>query len=66
MPSSVTTIRLKPSPRIVGFDCPEPILIALTPGIPLSDCMRLPVKFVCKYDLSMRTVLTEDDICVSF
>ena len=48
IPSSVTANRLKPKPRIVGFDCPEPMAIALMPGTPSSVCIRLPAKFCCR------------------
>ena len=55
-------MRLKPRPRIVGFDCPEPMLIAFTPGMLLSVCMRLPAKLFCRNCLSMLMVLTDERI----
>ncbi len=45
MPFSATRTRLNPSPRMAGFDSPEPTLMACTPGRRLSVCMSDPLKF---------------------
>ena len=44
MPFSATTTRLKPRPLIMGFELPEPIDMALTPGRPDRLCMSEPPK----------------------
>ena len=58
-PFSTTSTRLNPMPRMRGFDCPEPMCMARTPGTPSSVCIKLPARCSSIRSSPTRTTLSE-------